>query len=139
MRPVLALDIGGTKLAAAVVSADGSVRGRRVIDTQPEDGAERIIDRALDLAEAVRREEEASPPLTAFGVSTKGITREDGVLIAGMPGWSRLPDPGPAERAVPGYGDLGHERRKGRHHGRNDLGGAARDIPRPLLQPRDGA
>jgi glucokinase len=28
--------------------------------------------------------------LTAFGVSTKGITREDGVLIAGMPGWSCL-------------------------------------------------
>jgi glucokinase len=90
MRSVLALDIGGTKLAAAVVSADGSVRGRRVIDTQPVDGADRIIDRALELAETVRQEEEASPPLTAFGVSTKGITREDGVLIAGMPGWSCL-------------------------------------------------
>jgi glucokinase len=73
-----------------VVSADGSVRGRRVIDTQPVDGADRIIDRALELAETVRQEEEASPPLTAFGVSTKGITREDGVLIAGMPGWSCL-------------------------------------------------
>jgi glucokinase len=89
MRSVLALDIGGTKLAAGVVSADGNVRGRRVIET-PVDGAERIIDRALELAETVRQEEEVSPPLTAFGVSTKGITREDGVLIAGMPGWSRL-------------------------------------------------
>ena len=28
MKPVLALDIGGTKLVAAVISADGTVRGR---------------------------------------------------------------------------------------------------------------
>ena len=90
MRSVLALDIGGTKLAAAVVAADGSVRGRRVIDTQPADGAERIIHRALELAATVRQEEGATPPLTAVGVSTKGVTREDGVLIAGMPGWSQL-------------------------------------------------
>jgi glucokinase len=31
--------------------------------------------------------------LTALGVSTKGVTREDGVMIAGMPGWSRLQIP----------------------------------------------
>ncbi|MGA3219190.1 MAG: ROK family protein [Acidimicrobiales bacterium] len=90
MSSVLALDIGGTKLAAAVVSADGSVRGRRVIDTRPEEGADRVIQRALELAATVRQDQGTSAPLTALGVSTKGITREDGVLIAGMPGWSRL-------------------------------------------------
>jgi glucokinase len=90
MSSVLALDIGGTKLAAAVVSADGSVRGRRAIDTKPEEGADRVIQRALELAATVRQDQGASPPLTALGVSTKGITREDGVLIAGMAGWSRL-------------------------------------------------
>jgi glucokinase len=90
MRSVLALDIGGTKLAAGVVGEDGSVRGRQVIDTKPEDGAGTVIERALDLAAKVRRDEGASPPLTSLGVSTKGITSEDGVLIAGMPGWSRL-------------------------------------------------
>ena len=100
MKSVLALDIGGTKLAAAVVGADGTARGRQVIGTKPEDGADRIIDRALDLAVAVRQEGQDGRHgqeqrgddvvLTALGVSTKGITREDGVMIAGMPGWSRL-------------------------------------------------
>ena len=89
-RSVLALDIGGTKLAAGVVGDDGSVRGRRVIDTKPQDGADSVIAAALELAATVRRDEAASPPLTALGVSTKGITREDGVLIAGMPGWAGL-------------------------------------------------
>jgi glucokinase len=90
MRSVLALDIGGTKLAAAVVSADGGVRGGRVIATKPGDGGERIIQRALELAATVRREQGTGSALTALGVSTKGITREDGVLIAGMTGWSHL-------------------------------------------------
>jgi glucokinase len=89
MRSVLALDIGGTKLAAAVVGADGSVQSRRVIGTRPEDGADSIIGRALELVDTVGHEH-VGPPLTALGVSTKGVTREDGVLIAGMPGWSRL-------------------------------------------------
>ncbi|MGO9661220.1 MAG: ROK family protein, partial [Acidimicrobiales bacterium] len=90
MRSVLALDIGGTKLAAAVVNADGTARGRRAIDTKPEEGADRVIHRALELAATVRQDQGAFAPLTALGVSTKGITREDGVLIAGMAGWSRL-------------------------------------------------
>ena len=89
MRSVLTCDIGGTKLAAAVVAADGSVRGRRVIDTQP---AEARSDHppGSGAGATVRQEEGATPPLTAVGVSTKGVTREDGVLIAGMPGWSQL-------------------------------------------------
>ncbi len=90
MRSVLALDIGGTKLAAGLVGDDGSVRGRRVIETRPEDGASSVIERALELAAIVRGDEGASSPLTSLGVSTKGITGEDGVLIAGLPGWSRL-------------------------------------------------
>ena len=90
MRSVLALDIGGTKLAAALVAADGSVRGRQEIGTRPEDGAERVFARALDMVERVQEEQSAGEHLTALGVSTKGLTREDGVLISGMPGWSGL-------------------------------------------------
>lgn len=88
MRSVLALDIGGTKIAAAAIRADGSVISRRVTGTQPGDGADRVIERALDLAAAVR--EEQGKGLSALGVSTKGLTREDAVLISGMPGWSSL-------------------------------------------------
>jgi glucokinase len=90
MSSVLALDIGGTKLAAAAVGADGSVRGRREIGTRPGDGAEVVFQRALDLTALVHEEQGTGEPLTALGVSTKGLTREDGVLVSGMPDWSNL-------------------------------------------------
>jgi glucokinase len=90
MRWALALDIGGTKLAAAAVGADGSVRGRREIGTRPGDGADSVLQRALDLVALVREEQGAEGHLTALGVSTKGLTREDGVLVSGMPDWSNL-------------------------------------------------
>ncbi|MGD0808202.1 MAG: ROK family protein [Acidimicrobiales bacterium] len=90
MRPVLALDIGGTKLAAGMVDADGEVRGRLEVPTRPEDGAELVFERAVDLAARVREEQAAGERVTALGVSTKGLTRDDGVLISGMPGWSGL-------------------------------------------------
>jgi glucokinase len=90
MRSVLALDIGGTKLAAAAIGADGRVGGRQEISTRAEDGADRVFSRALDLAARVYEKESAGERLMALGVSTKGLTRDDGVLISGMPGWSKL-------------------------------------------------
>jgi glucokinase len=101
MRSVLALDIGGTKLVAAVVSADGSVRCRRVTASRPSEGADQVIERAIDLAATVRQEHGAEEPLDALGVSTKGLTREDGVMISGMPGWSRLTIPARLRQGFP--------------------------------------
>lgn len=89
-RPVLALDIGGTKLAAALVEADGTFRGHRVSTTSPADGPNRVLQRALDLAEAVWRAQEDPARPGAIGVSTKGLTGEAGVQLSGMPGWSGL-------------------------------------------------
>jgi glucokinase len=89
---VLALDIGGTKLAAGVVDEDGCVRCKRVTATRASEGAEQALERALDLAGAALLEaqsEERHP--TALGVSTNGLTREDGVDLApSVPGWSNL-------------------------------------------------
>jgi glucokinase len=90
MSSVLALDIGGTKLAAAIIDADGSTRGRHEISTRPEDGAEPVFVRALDLVAQVREEQAGGHAITALGVATKGLTRDEGVLISGMPGWSDL-------------------------------------------------
>ena len=39
-RPVLALDIGGTKLAVGVVTPDGDIRGYLVEPTRKDDGHE---------------------------------------------------------------------------------------------------
>ncbi len=101
MRPVLALDIGGTKLAAGMVDADGEVRGRLEVPTRPEDGAELVFERAVDLAARVREEQAAGERVTALGVSTKGLTarrRCADIRHAGMVG---PPDPAPPAGAVP--------------------------------------
>ena len=89
-RPVLALDVGGSKIAAALVEADGTLRGHRVSSTSPADGPDRVLQRALDLAEMVWEVHEGPARPGAIGVSTKGLTSEEGVQLSGMPGWSSL-------------------------------------------------
>jgi predicted NBD/HSP70 family sugar kinase len=88
---VAALDIGGTKLAAAIVGEDGFVSSNVVAGTEPERGSANIVERALDLAEVVWKDAETRGlRLTALGVATKGITKEHSVHMAGMPGWEDL-------------------------------------------------
>ena len=48
-RPVLALDIGGTKLATAVVTADGRTHGFLVEPTLKERGPSPVIAHLFDL------------------------------------------------------------------------------------------
>lgn len=85
----LALDIGGTKLTSGLVSSTGIVTSQRVIETWPEEGAERVIGRALQLARDVREGCDGPRP-TVLGIAMKGITRDDRVDLAGMEDWSRL-------------------------------------------------
>lgn len=88
MRSVLAVDIGGTKLASAVVEEGGGVRDRAVIETRADEGSEAVLERAVKLAEVVREKQGPAWQPSAIGVSTKGVTAEDGVMVSGMPGWS---------------------------------------------------
>jgi glucokinase len=93
-RPVLGLDIGGTKLAAGVVTADGTVRGFVSVPAHaergPDDGLARLFDlgrRAL--AEAGQTEEE----LEGVGIGCGGpLDSSGGVLIAPLhlPGWENV-------------------------------------------------
>src|SRR3954471_10532272 len=48
--PVLALDIGGTKLAAGVVDEEGVVHSFVVAPSRAEEGPERTLDRLFELA-----------------------------------------------------------------------------------------
>lgn len=91
-REVVALDIGGTKVAAGVVDDSGRLRERRVLPTGRDDGAERVLERALALVdEVVTTEREAGRRPRALGVSTMGLTHEDGVKLApAVGGWSEL-------------------------------------------------
>ena len=50
-QPVLALDVGGTKLAAGVVSPDGTVQSFSQIATAVGEGPAAVVKRLLDLGE----------------------------------------------------------------------------------------
>ena len=100
---VLALDLGGTKLAAAVVEASGVLRRRRSEPTRAESGADDVLRRAVALAGAVLAEElRDGGSVGALGVATMGITRDHGTELApNVPGWDRLAIPAALRRAFP--------------------------------------
>lgn len=101
---VLAIDIGGTKLASAIVTPFGELLAHEQIDTRAADGAERVLARALDLAATVAaKRADGAPGLKAVGLSTNGLTSEDGVTLApAVPGWSDLRIPTALRDAFPG-------------------------------------
>jgi len=85
---VLAIDIGGTKLAAGIVDGSGSILARGEVPTLAAEGPERVLDRIVRLANDV---------LGAPGGSADAIQRI-GIGCAGMilnppnlPGWVRVP------------------------------------------------
>ncbi|MFL5980325.1 MAG: ROK family protein [Gaiellaceae bacterium] len=90
--PVLALDIGGTKLAAGVVDAAGAVHSFFVApsnaDRGPEDGLERLFDLGR------RAVEDAALSIGAVGIGCGGpLDSERGVLLSPLhlPGWRDVP------------------------------------------------
>ncbi|MFW6724409.1 ROK family protein [Streptomyces sp. MAR4 CNY-716] len=90
--PVLALDIGGTGMRAAVVSADHRVTARRSRPTPAAEGADAVLAAAAELARAVRDDPAASGALAALGVGTAGVVSPDGRRVthatAAIPGWA---------------------------------------------------
>jgi glucokinase len=93
MAFVAALDFGGTKIALATATPGGDILEQARIDTEPQGGARRALDRALDAARALvaRAEDAAGAPCLAVGAVCPGIPREDRVLLApNVPGWGEL-------------------------------------------------
>jgi glucokinase len=92
---VLALDIGGTKLAAGVVTGDGRVLSRAVVPSQAEQGPWSMIDRHVELGRRVVAE--AGVPwsrLTGIGIACGGpLDPETGIILSppSLPGWDEIP------------------------------------------------
>ncbi len=101
---VLALDIGGTKLGAAIGEGSGRLRRCRLEPTCASAGAEDVLCRALALAQEILAEEQrAGGKVDALGVSTMGITGEHGTELApNVPGWDKLHLPDALRNAFPG-------------------------------------
>jgi glucokinase len=90
---VVALDIGGTKLNAGLVGADGEVVIRRRRPTPAADGGQAVYDAVEALiAEIIA---EAPGPVTAIGVGSPGhIDFASGHVVwctPNLPGWSGMP------------------------------------------------
>lgn len=90
--PVLALDIGGTKLAAAVITADGHTHGLSVESTGREGGPE-IIGRLFEMAQGAIVTS-GFDDVSAVGISCGGpLDSQHGILTGPLhlPGWVNIP------------------------------------------------
>ena len=101
---VLALDIGGTKLAAGVVDMSGGVHSFVVASTLAEEGPDRGLERLFDLGrKAVDESGIAWEAIGAIGIGAGGpLDATRGVLIAPphLPGWIDIPLTREAEKAL---------------------------------------
>jgi glucokinase len=92
---VLGLDIGGTKIAAGVVGADGAVRGFVSAPTEAKRGPEDGIARLFDLGRrAVAESGVAWEEIEAVGIGCGGpLDSKNGILIAPLhlTGWTDIP------------------------------------------------
>jgi glucokinase len=93
--PILALDIGGTKLAAGVVTDTGALLASVREPTRLEDGPRRIVDRLVQLGrEVADRAGLTIDALEAVGVGCGGpLDAERGIIHdpPNLPGWTDVP------------------------------------------------
>ena len=84
-RPVLAIDLGGTQIRAALVTPDRTVLCRRSSDTRDEDGVQSVIDRILEAATGVLAEasEAGLPAPIGAGISSPGpLDARRGIVLS---------------------------------------------------------
>ncbi|MFC7306420.1 ROK family protein [Streptomyces monticola] len=95
MKHVIALDVGGTGMKAALVGADGTLLHEARRATARERGAEAVVETILDFAAELRAygEEKFGEPAAAAGVAVPGIVdAERGIAVfAANLGWRDLP------------------------------------------------
>lgn len=106
---VLGLDVGGTKLAAAVVARDGVVHGFVSAPTVASDSGEEGVARLLEVARRAVAEAGASlDDIAAVGIGCSGpVDPATGVVVGPLlfPGWSgiRLSERAAAELGRPAF------------------------------------
>lgn len=88
MATILAVDVGGTKLAAGRVADDGSVLGRSAVPTPATDDAEELWAALLDLVTDVRAGDEVACGVGSGGPMTAGGAEVSPVNI---PAWRAFP------------------------------------------------
>jgi glucokinase len=89
----IGLDVGGTKIAGGVVTANGRVVARRVIPTQARRGGDAVLSDALALARSLLAEAATSGHgISAIGVGVGELVDLDGKVVSEQTiGWRGLP------------------------------------------------
>jgi glucokinase len=88
MDRVLALDIGGTKMAAGIVTADGELERRAARPTPTGGDAEAVLAALLEAVADVRTGEEVACGVGSGGPMTRG---GESVSPLNIPGWRAFP------------------------------------------------
>jgi glucokinase len=87
---VLGIDFGGTKVALATATTDGTRLRTTRIETRAADGAQEVLRRTLAAAHGLV--EETPGRLQSAGISTFGVVRDERVHLApNVRGWEDLP------------------------------------------------
>ncbi|MET8825836.1 ROK family protein [Streptomyces sp. NPDC004610] len=117
VRHVIALDVGGTGMKAALVGADGTLLHTTRRATGRERGPDAVVETILDFAAALRAhgEERFGEPAVAAGVAVPGIIDEaEGVAAyAANLGWRDVPLRGLLTERLGVPVALGHDVRAG--------------------------
>ena len=94
-RPVLAVDLGGTKIIAAAVLPDGKVMSRNYCLTLAHEGPEAVINRLLSAIDDARTKAKLkTSELTGIVIAAAGpLDTEKGLVTASpnLPGWQDVP------------------------------------------------
>jgi glucokinase len=95
-RPILAVDLGGTQIRAALITSDRSVHCRRAVPTNDADGVDAVLGRIAEVAGAVRDDAAADglPPPIGVGISSPGpLDPWSGVVLMSpnLAGWHDVP------------------------------------------------
>lgn len=90
MRHYIGIDIGGTKIAGAVITADGTIVSHQTHPTPAQNGGAAVLAAAVDMAQEL-----VSPEVVGIGVGTGGqVDATQGVILSAtdlLPGWAGTP------------------------------------------------
>ncbi|NUP48151.1 MAG: ROK family protein, partial [Catenulispora sp.] len=102
-RTALAVDVGGTKIAAAVVDADGSLLSRSECRTPATDHAEMVGDALLQTASAAIKQAELTPHVIGIGSAGPLDLAAGTVSPVNIPAWRGYPIVELLSREHPGH------------------------------------
>ena len=92
---VVGMDLGGTKILAAVVNTDGRIVAEAKVKTRPEKGPDAVIERMAEAAqEAVHRLKLDWDAICGVGVGAPGPVDPDAGVVhfsPNLPGWEEVP------------------------------------------------